>query len=317
LSCLDGLPADKPALSRFLSFLIELDPGAIELSERMYGLLSPLPEYPSYALRVDGAGDADAAKYPRIAGFVGVAAPGRPRPGIKTKTFTPELMLNDEIDVVAGYADYAKVRVSGMGGALCGDYLRTFARLRELFHGEIEFCPADNFHCAAALAVEWAASGAGSNVVTSFGGIGGFAPTEEVTMAMRVNGLRGADRNYGFFPEMASLFRKIAKKNISPGKPVIGKRIFNVESGIHADGILKQPRCYEPFPPEVVGQARKIVLGKQSGTASIRAKLSEHGINRAEADIPLILEQVRTAAAEKGGALTDREFIVIVKGLSI
>jgi homocitrate synthase NifV len=97
-------------------------------------------------------------------------------------------------------------------------------------------------------------------------------------------------------------------------KPVIGKRIFNVESGIHVDGILKQPECYEPFPPEIVGRKRKIVLGKQSGTASIRAKLSELNIQCAEKHIPIILEQVKAKAVAKNGAITKREFAQIVKG---
>jgi homocitrate synthase NifV len=87
-----------------------------------------------------------------------------------------------------------------------------------------------------------------------------------------------------------------------------------VESGIHVDGILKQPECYEPFPPEMVGRKRKIVLGKQSGTASIRAKLAELNIPCAEDRIPIILEQVKKKAVTKNRAITKREFAKIVKG---
>ena len=308
LSCLDGLPPDRPAYSRFLSLLIEMDPGAIELSERAYSLLSPLPEYPSYVLRVGRA--ADAAKYPRVAEFVSSDAPVGADERIRA-----EIRLNgiSGNDITASYAGRAKARVLGMDGALRGDYPRTFARLKEFFGSDIEFCPTDRYHCATALAVEWAACGAGGGIVTAFGGIGGFAPTEEVAMAMRMNGLRGADRIYGFFPEMASLFGKIAKKNTRPNKPVIGKRIFHVESGIHVDGILKQPKCYEPFPPEAVGQERKIILGKQSGAASIRAKLSEFNIEIPDEDIPRILDAVRAKAMENGGAVTDVEFAEIAK----
>ena len=317
LSCLDGSPRDRRALLRFLELLIETGPGAIEMSERAFRLLSPLPEYQSYVLRIERAGDA--ANYPGIAEFVcgGVSTgqDGRIR---------SEALL-DSVDGAGGYANCAKVRVVGMDGALRGDYRRAFARLREMFAGgagrgspvqrRLEFCPADRFHCAAALAAEWILSRAGDSVVTSFGGIGGFAPTEELIMFLRTNGLRGADKTYDFFPEMSSLLAKITRKNVRLNKPVIGKRIFHVESSLHVDGILKQPECYEPFPPETVGLARKIVLGKQSGAASIIAKLSELGIKLGDERIPAILGRVKAEAAEKGRAVTDREFAKIVKGI--
>jgi homocitrate synthase NifV len=289
LSCLDGLPPpDTSALSRFLSLLTELDPGAIELSETMYRLLSPLPAYPSYVLRLSKA--ADAAKYPDIADFV------CPKDGSTGN-------------------DCQKLRLVGLSGAILGDYQQTFKRLK---HGSVEFCPTNRLYCAAALAAEWAmsgAAGADGGVVTAFGGLGGFAATEELIMILRINNLICTDKNYDFLPEMARVFEQIAKKNIAPNKPIIGKRIFHVESGIHVDGILKQPVCYEPFPPEIVGQTRKIVLGRQSGIASVRSKLSELKLRCDEEMLPIILAGVKAKAVEKRGAVTDREFSDVVKSV--
>jgi len=288
LSCLDGPPPDDiPALSRFLPLLTELDPGAIELSETMYSLLSPLPKYQSYVLRLSKA--ADAVKYPDIAEFV------CPEEGVANN-------------------DCRKLRLVGLDGAICGDYPQLFARLK---HDSVEFCPTNRLRCATALAAEWAMSGAGAGggVVTAFGGLGGFAATEELIMILRINNLISTDKRYDFLPEMARLFEQITKKNIAPNKPIIGKRIFHVESGIHVDGILKLPMCYEPFSPEIVGQTRKIVLGRQSGVASIRAKLSELNLRCDEDDPPLILAGVKAKAAEKRGAVTDSEFLAIAKSI--
>jgi homocitrate synthase NifV len=278
------MPPDIPALLRFLSFLTELDPGAIELSETMYRLLSPLPAYPSYVLRLSKA--ADAVKYPGIEDFV----------------------------CPAGGNGCQKLRLVGLSGAILGDHRQMFKRLK---HSSIEFCPTNGLGCATALAAEWAMSGAGTDggVVTAFGGLGGFAATEELIMILRINNFIGTDKNYDFLPEMARAFELISKKNVPPNKPIIGERIFRVESGIHVDGILKQPMCYEPFPPEIVGQTRKIVLGKQSGAASVRAKLSELKLRYDEEEIPLILAGVKTMAVEKRGAVTDREFSDIVKSV--
>ena len=309
LSCVDDRAGDKPALVRFLHFLIRMDPGAIELSEKMYRLLSPLPEYPSYILRLQNA--ADASQYPAIMEFVCRNAKENSKK-IRTE-ISLDNTFNASIETIALYAGYANVRVQGLDNIMCDDYTRVFDRLKKAFIGSIEFCPRNHFNCATALAAEWITGGAGDNIVTSFGGIGGFAPTEEVIMILREYGLRGEHKTYTFFPEMARLFHKITKKNINLNKPIIGSRIFHVESGIHVDGILKQPKSYEPFAPEIVGNKRKFVLGKHSGTASVRAKLSEFNINCAQGHIPIILEQIKTKAVEKGGEVTDWEFIKLME----
>jgi homocitrate synthase NifV len=208
------------------------------------------------------------------------------------------------------------MRLRGLDDALCGDYAHTFAQAKEPFGGDVEFCPGNRGYCATALAAEWVISGTGNNIVSSFGGIGGFAATEELIMILRILGLRKTDKSYPFLPEMAKLFAQITGKKVRRNKPVIGKRVFHVESGIHVDGILKQPECYEPFPPEIVGQKRKIVLGKQSGTASIRAKLAELNLTCTEEHIPLILERVKYKSSAKNRAITKREFANIVNNLT-
>jgi homocitrate synthase NifV len=290
LSSLDDTQNDVSVLTKFLELLIQTEPDAIELSQKMYNLLSPLPEYPGYIVR-----DGDNSIH--------------------------EVLLNNiqDLNTAAGFKDCKKIRIQGLDDILTGDYIEDFARVRKYFSGEIEFCPTDGCHFATALAVEWltsgiaASNGAVNRVVTSFGGIGGFAPTEEVIMILKLAGLRKTEKTYGFFPEMTSLLNKITAKPVRRNKPILGRRIFHVESGIHVDGILKDPKCYEPFPPETVGLIRKIVIGKQSGTASIKAKLAELGIACDEEKLPAVLEGVRIKSERKRGALNDIEFAQVVR----
>jgi len=311
LSCLDNFSRDRLALVSFLNLLIELNPGTIELSEKMYDCLSPLPKYPSYVLRIEKT--SHAKKYPQITEFVCPNA----RTDNADERIRTAIQLSDTrkacAKTIARYARYAKVRIQGLDDAMHGDYMSVFKFLKESFNGDIEFCPQDRFYCATALAAQWLTSGTGNNVVTSFAGIGGFAPTEELIMILRENRLLGEGKTYAYFPQMVRLFQRITKDFVPENKPVIGSRIFHVESGVHVDGILKHPQCYEPFPPEIVGQKRRIVLGKQSGTASIRAKLSELNVECPQEHIPLILEQVKTKAVEKNGAVRDWEFVKIAK----
>ncbi|MFC1787176.1 isopropylmalate synthase [Halobacteriota archaeon] len=58
-------------------------------------------------------------------------------------------------------------------------------------------------------------------------------------------------------------------------KSIVGKNVFSHESGIHTDGIIKNPFTYEPFPPELVGGKRELMVGDSSGDEVIRYKVEE------------------------------------------
>jgi citrate (Re)-synthase len=58
-------------------------------------------------------------------------------------------------------------------------------------------------------------------------------------------------------------------------KAIVGENIFAHESGIHTDGVLKNPFTYEPFPPEVVGAKRVLLIGDSSGREVVRHKMQE------------------------------------------
>jgi len=82
-----------------------------------------------------------------------------------------------------------------------------------------------------------------------------------------------------------------------PGtKAIIGQDIFTHESGIHVDGVLKNPQLYEAFSPEEVGATRKLVIGKHSGTASLQAKFKQYNIVLSFIEAQYLLKQVRKLA---------------------
>ncbi|MDY6964356.1 MAG: isopropylmalate synthase [Halobacteriota archaeon] len=58
-------------------------------------------------------------------------------------------------------------------------------------------------------------------------------------------------------------------------KAVVGKNIFAHESGIHTAGVIKNPFTYEPYPPDLVGGTRQIMIGSTSGTEVIRFRVEE------------------------------------------
>lgn len=66
---------------------------------------------------------------------------------------------------------------------------------------------------------------------------------------------------------------------VQPNKAVVGANAFAHESGIHQDGILKHRETYEIMKAEDVGwNTNKLVLGKHSGRAAVRARFEDLGI---------------------------------------
>ena len=66
---------------------------------------------------------------------------------------------------------------------------------------------------------------------------------------------------------------------VQPNKAVVGANAFAHASGIHQDGVLKDPRTYEIMTPQSVGwEARRIVVSKLSGRRGLAARLAELGV---------------------------------------
>ncbi|VUT28266.1 MAG: putative homocitrate synthase AksA [Candidatus Syntrophoarchaeum sp. GoM_oil] len=98
---------------------------------------------------------------------------------------------------------------------------------------------------------------------------------------------------------------------IPNSKPIVGSGIFSHESGIHVDGILKNPITYEPFAPEDLGLERKVLIGKHSGSHAIRGVFEGMGINLCRDESREILGRVRKHAEDKRRGLTDRDVLMV------
>lgn len=119
---------------------------------------------------------------------------------------------------------------------------------------------------------------------TTFLGIGersGNAETEKVIMSCYIQ--HGINKwNLKPLLELAKLMVSSTNYHLPSNKAIVGDEAFAHESGIHVHGVGLLPLMYELIPPELVGQKRKIVIGKRSGRHSIKLKLEE--ILRREVD---------------------------------
>ena len=97
--------------------------------------------------------------------------------------------------------------------------------------------------------------------------------------------------------------------------PIVGENMFTHKSGIHVDGVLKNPSLYEAFDPTKLGMTRKIALGKHTGKASIKHKLDALGLNASVTDLETIRQEVNIIGEVKKKNLTDEEFMEIYRSV--
>jgi homocitrate synthase NifV len=145
-----------------------------------------------------------------------------------------------------------------------------------------------------------------TQIATSIAGVGALAPWEEALMAAKQ--LAGIAVEIPM--NLADGCRQVlAAMNMSvpQTKAIIGSAIFAHESGLHVDGVNKDPGLYEPFAPELVGLSRQFIIGKHSGTAALRTKFAAWGIRLEENESKALLTNVRALAVRKKAAITDDE----------
>ncbi|HEY4744720.1 MAG TPA: homocitrate synthase [Desulfuromonadaceae bacterium] len=151
-------------------------------------------------------------------------------------------------------------------------------------------------------------------VNTTVNGLGeraGNAALEEVVMGLKhACGIdTGIDTHR--FREMSLFVAKASQRPLPVSKPVVGERVFAHESGLHADGVIKDPRNYEGFDPAEVGLERRIVVGTHSGTSGLIERYRGMGIVMGRPEAELLLVRARNLSRRRKRELSDRELTEI------
>ncbi len=193
---------------------------------------------------------------------------------------------------------------------------RTYKVIKELKEScglDVEMHTHDDFGMAVANAIAGIHGGANwvNVTVAGLGERAGNAALEEVVMALKYTEGVELGIDTARFREIGEYVMGAAGRRIPAWKSVIGTNMFAHESGIHADGVIKNPKTYEIFSPAEVGLERQIVIGKHSGTRSIEMKFAEYGIELGKEQAAEILPMVRNMAVELKRSLFDKELLYI------
>lgn len=192
----------------------------------------------------------------------------------------------------------------------------TYKNIRHILDNvdiNIEMHTHNDFGMATANALAGLMAGANWVGVTviGLGERAGNSALEEVVMALKHLFKIDIGFKTEMFREVAEYVSRASGRELPAWKAIVGSNMFAHESGIHADGALKNPKTYEAFLPEEVGLQRQIVVGKHSGTAALKAKYAEYGIRLTEHQAEELLPKIRSYTVSMKRPLFDKELMYI------
>ncbi len=153
--------------------------------------------------------------------------------------------------------------------------------------------------------------------INGLGERAGNASLEEVVMALRTRPRQFRELAAGVQTEQITpasrLVSYLTGFAIQPNKAIVGGNAFAHESGIHQDGVIKNPLTYEIMTPQSVGLAgSQLTIGKLSGRRGLQQKLRELGHDLdGDALDAIYREAIALADAKKD--VTDADLLALVE----
>ncbi|MDD5503097.1 MAG: homoaconitate hydratase [Candidatus Thermoplasmatota archaeon] len=246
--------------------------------------------------------------------------------GVKVSFSTEDSTRTEESFLRRLYRETSKAKVGRVGltdtvGCASPDAIAHLVKIiKEEAHGlPVSVHCHNDFGLALANAIAGLEAGAPLQemaVATTVGGFGersGNVSLEQFVGAMKFIYSRDIGIKTEGLADLCRLVSKYSKVPIHPNAPLVGENAFRHESGIHAAAVLKNPATYEPIAPELVGNSRRLMLGKHSGSAVVKAMLAENGLCATEAQLQKIIGAVKTAGEK--GTVQREQFVKIAKGI--
>ena len=153
--------------------------------------------------------------------------------------------------------------------------------------------------------------------INGLGERAGNASLEEVVMAIRTRPTQfpklGSSIQTEQITAASRLVSYLTGFAIQPNKAIVGGNAFSHESGIHQDGVIKNPLTYEIMTPQSVGLAgSQLTIGKLSGRRGLQGKLRELG-HDLEGDALEVIYRQAIALADAKKEVTDQDLLALVE----
>lgn len=135
--------------------------------------------------------------------------------------------------------------------------------------------------------------------VNGLGERAGNASLEQTAVALRIMYSVSSKIKLELLTNVSKLVQRYSMINITPNYPVVGSNAFAHESGIHVHGVLQNFACYEPYPPEIVGQKRRIVMGKHTGRHAVSSFIKVYFGDASDDKVQVVVDRVKQLSALK------------------
>ncbi len=164
---------------------------------------------------------------------------------------------------------------------------------------DIEMHAHDDLGLATANTLAAIKAGA-SHVNTTVNGLGeraGNAALEEVVMGIQVIGQQSCSVDLNRYYEVSQQVATASGRPLPWHKSLVGEGVFTHESGIHVDGLLKDPNNYQGIDPALIGREHQLVIGKHSGSRAVRHFMMNQGIDISVDESVMLLPLIRRFSA--------------------
>ena len=137
-----------------------------------------------------------------------------------------------------------------------------------------------------ALANAFAACDAGVDQIhTTIDGIGertGIPSLAETAVALTFLYKSPNDFRLDMLMDLSRLIEQYTSIQPYDSKPIVGSSAYKHKAGTHLAAILRNPAAYEPIPPRIVGNRRRIVFGELAGKTGAAYLMSLLGLEKDE-----------------------------------
>ncbi len=199
------------------------------------------------------------------------------------------------------------------GPALISDLVRHIRAKNNLevgvhCHNDFGMATANALHAFEAGA-DWA-----DVTVAGIGERAGNARLEEVAGYLSLR--RGRAYDVSRLAPLARRVAAMAGQTVPPHQPLVGSEIFTCETGLHLQGLEKDPASYEPYAPERVGAKRRLRFGAKLGRRTVRDRLAATGRSLSEPQIDELTTAMRSFFKQSRTSLSLPEFDLLVASLA-
>lgn len=187
--------------------------------------------------------------------------------------------------------------------------MQRIATLRSGTDLEIEIHAHDDLGLATANTLA-AVMGGATHINTTVNGLGeraGNAALEEAVVGLKQLYHMDTGVDTQLLPTLSALVERASGRQVHCQKSLVGAAVFTHESGIHTDGILKDPRNYQGVDPATLGRHHQLVLGKHSGTHAVIHTFHQWGIELDSLEAQTILDRIREQVTRTKHAPTSDE----------